>query len=164
MRFSIRQLLLLVFVVALSCSGGLLFYSLVYSGGDDAHFFGVGSAYEVASFSFELNGESFDLNDSELNSLEAEWNKGCFERISELYDKINSNGVKMEFECLLSDGYRIESECKYAEIEGTPYLQLELVTEDGGGFQPDWNYLRINLENVLPRDRLLLYQRLISLE
>ena len=159
MRFTIRHLLFATFIAAFLCGSGLLIYSIKNAAGDDAHFFGVGNDYTVESYSFLLNGEQFEFTEAELDSLESEWQLCCFETGSELYDEINSKGLELQFRCRLSDDYRIESDCKLAEIDGENFLQLELVTTDTGGFQADWNFLRINLENVLSSDRLLELKR-----
>ena len=164
MQFSLRQLFLLMLLAGAACVAGGFLYSIVSYAGDDAHFFGVGERHGVRSFSFATNAEQFRLIPSELKLLEAEWKLGCFETFTELHREIDRSESEIEFYCLLTDGYKIDSECKYAEIDGEHYLQLELVTEDGGGFQADFNYLRLKLDNILTPDRIAQLQRFASFD
>jgi hypothetical protein len=126
-----------------------------FEAGDDDHHLGVGVQYSISSFEFVRSSDTFQLNRGELKRLAIEWSKKCFDQTSPIAKEIDAVGNDWEFKTKLSDGYKIHSDSKFCTcIDGTNYLELDLVVYDASGFQPDHNILRIDLDKVMSKERV----------
>jgi len=158
MQFSIKKLLALLLLTSALLAVGLpvlAVYFFVTGPGHEDHYIGLGTDFPIQSFHITNANGDFRLTQGELTKLDAECAKQCFECVSPIAQEIDAVGQVSQFKSNLSDGFQIESESKFCSAtDGRDYLQLELCVDDEFGFQADFYFLRIDMQQVLSMDRL----------
>lgn len=133
----------------------IIFICLAVAGcgpSNEDHIYEIGKKYTLTTLTLTFNnGSTFRFTQTELDALTDDWFMGNAD--IQTINNIMQNGMPLDYQFELSDGFEMAFDGNLLEINGTHYLYLALLG-DGGGFTGDVISHALRLDPVLDTNRL----------